>query len=273
MLILAYHNVVPAGVEIGGDSSLHLPVEHFAAQLDALRETHAVVPLTDVLSGGQGDGPRAVITFDDAYRGAVTVGIPELVRRAMPATIFVAPAFVGGRFFWWDAMTPAGAPGPAPAFRGHALEECRGDDAAVRRWAESRGRRSRTLPPEAACASEDELRAAATQPGITLASHSWSHPNLPRLDGARLEEELARPLAWLGARFEPVLPVLSYPYGLSSPAVESAAAAVGYRAGVVIGGGWMSPRRFRPFALPRLNVPAGLSQDGFLVRSSGLLVR
>ena len=275
LLILAYHNIIPDGVTIDGESSLHLPVARFAGQLDLLRKTHDVVPLDSVLGDRPATGrrPRAVITFDDAYRGAVTRGIEEVVKRGMPATIFVAPAFVGGRRFWWDVMTPAGASGLSESFRRQALEECRGADDVVRRWGERLGYRPTQLPDEWACASEDELRAAAAQPGITVASHSWSHPNLCRLGRAELEEELARPAAWLSERFESVLPILSYPYGLSSPAVERVAAAAGYRAGVVIDGGWVSHRPRNPFALPRLNVPAGLSQTGFLLRTAGLFPR
>lgn len=275
VLILAYHNVVAPGVAIGGDSSLHLSAANFAAQLDLLQATHDIVPLSAVLDGQllRDDRPRAVITFDDAYRGAVTIGIRELVTRALPVTIFVAPAFVGGRFFWWDAMTPADTPGPTEAFRNRALEEYRGADDAVRRWAERSGHRTQTLPDAAACASADELRAASSQPGVAFGSHSWSHPNLARLTTAELREELTRPLAWLRERFERVVPVISYPYGLSSPAVESAAEAAGYRAGVLVSGGWMARRPRNPFALPRLSVPAAISQNGFRLQTAGLFAR
>lgn len=275
VLILAYHNVVPTGVAIGGDSSLHLPATTFAAQLDLLQTTHDIVPLDAVLNGQlvRGHRPRAVITFDDAYRGAVTIGIRELVTRALPATVFVAPAFLGGRFFWWDAMTQADTPGAAESFRKRALQEHRGADEAVRRWAERSGYHTRTLPDAAACASADELRAASSQPGVTLGSHSWSHPNLLRLTSTELREELTRPLVWLRERFEHVLPVIAYPYGLSSPAVESVAAAAGYSAGVLVSGGWMPLRPRNPFALPRLNVPAGLSVRGFLLRTAGLFIQ
>lgn len=273
VLILAYHNVVPEGLAAGGDKSLHLPEAAFAAQLDLLQETHDVVPLEMLLNGGVAacDRPQAVITFDDAYQGAVTVGVREVVRRALSATIFVAPAFVGGRFFWWDAVTQATAPGPPESCRRHALEACRGEDAAVRRWAERAGYQISLLPDNAACASIDELHAAASQPGITLASHSWSHPNLRRLPTSELKAELTQPLVWLRDRFDHVLPVLSYPYGLASPAVESGAASAGYRAGVRVSGGWATRRPRNPFALPRWNVPASISHDGFLLRTAGLL--
>lgn len=273
VLILAYHNIVPDGVTVGGDSSLHLPRSAFASQLDLLRETHDVIPLETALLGlaAPSRRPQVVITFDDAYRGAMTVGIREVVDRGLPVTVFVAPAFAGGQFFWWDALTPSGAPAPMDAFRARALNECRGMDEVVRRWAEHCGCHTQTLHDAAACASLEELRAAAAQPGITLASHSWSHPNLPRLTAAELETELSRPLVWLRERFDRVLPILSYPYGLSSPAVERAAAAAGYTAAVLVRGGW-APAPLRDlFALPRLNVPTGLSRSGFVLRASGLL--
>lgn len=273
VLILAYHNVVPEGLAAGGDRSLHLPESAFGAQLDLLQETHDVIPLATLLNGGPGGDmrPRAIITFDDAYRGAVTAGVRQVVRRSLPATIFVAPAFVGGRFFWWDAVTEPSAPGPTEASRRHALEACRGKDDAVRRWAEQTGHELSLLPDNAACTSMDELRAAATQPGIALASHSWSHPNLRRLSMSELDDELTRSLSWLREHFERVLPVLSYPYGLASPLVESRARAAGYRVGVLVSGGWTSHRPRNQFALPRGNVPAGMSHDGFRLRTAGLL--
>jgi peptidoglycan/xylan/chitin deacetylase (PgdA/CDA1 family) len=273
VLILAYHNIVPSGADIGGDRSLHLPEARFAAQLDSLQATHDVVPLEALLDGDSARGrrPRAAITFDDAYRGAVTTGLREVVARALPATMFVAPAFVGGRFFWWDMVTPADAPGPTDALRTFALEECRGMHDDVLQWADGSGYRLTPLPAHAACASEDELRVASKQPGITLASHTWSHPNLGRLRPAELEEELTRPLEWLRARFDSVVPALSYPYGLASPSVERAAERAGYRAGLLVSGGWMPRRSRNPFALPRLNVPAGLSPNGFVLRTAGVL--
>jgi peptidoglycan/xylan/chitin deacetylase (PgdA/CDA1 family) len=275
VLVLAYHNVVPPGIAVGGESSLHLGEDSFAAQLDLLQQTHDIVSLEELLKGGPASRhrPRAVLTFDDAYRGAVTAGVRHIVSRALPATIFVPPAFLGGRFFWWDDVTQPRARGSAEAFRTFALERCAGADEAVRRWAAASGYETRTLPEVAACASIDELRAASDKPGITLASHTWSHPNLARLPPSQLHDELARPLAWLRERFDRVLPVLSYPYGLASPKVERAAASVGYRAAVLVTGGWAPPRPCNLFALPRWSVPPGVSLDGFFLRTAGLFCR
>jgi peptidoglycan/xylan/chitin deacetylase (PgdA/CDA1 family) len=279
VLVLAYHNIVPAGAEVRGDRSLHLPLAAFTAQLDWLAARYEVVPLEHVLRES-GDArhapprrPRVVITFDDAYRGAVTVGVPELVARGLPATFFVAPAFVGGRSFWWDALALPGEAELDPEMRRHALHECRGEDAAVRQWARDMGRMERPVPEHAWCVSEAELCTAAHQPGISLGSHTWSHANLARLAEDELREELVRSLAWLRERVARMSGCLSYPYGSYSRHVARAAADAGYDAALRIDGGWMCEPAADRFALPRLNVPAGLSRNGFILRTAGLLCR
>jgi peptidoglycan/xylan/chitin deacetylase (PgdA/CDA1 family) len=272
-LVLAYHNVVPDGCPPFGDRSLHLPHRMFVRQLDHVLRTYSVVPLEDMLARPPAGGrrPRVAITFDDGYRGAVTLAVDELAKRGVPATLFVAPAFVGGNTFWWDAVTSSDGRSLDGELREHALQELRGEDQAVRQWAQERGFRIQAAPDYARAASEDELQRAVRHPGITLGSHTWSHSNLARLTVAELRSELARPLAWLRRRFTAVIPWLSYPYGIAVRAVEATLLAAGYRGALALGRGWFSPDRVNPWALPRVNVPAGLSFNGFVLRSSGLL--
>jgi peptidoglycan/xylan/chitin deacetylase (PgdA/CDA1 family) len=153
----------------------------------------------------------------------------------------------------------------------YALEALGGRDEAVRAWARESGLTVNAVPGHARGASIEELRAAVRHDGITLGSHTWSHPNLTRTSPSDLPAELARPLEWLRQNFDRVIPWLAYPYGLTSPAVERAAAESGYVAALRVSGGWLGSSRGRPFALPRLNVPAGLTLHGFRLRTSGLL--
>ncbi len=274
VLVLAYHNIVPHGAAVSGDRSLHLAQARFAAQLDALASTHDIIPLERALAGHAGERPAAAITFDDAYQGAVTAGVAELSRRELPATIFVATAFVNGGDFWWDALTAAGADAPAPSLRVRALVECAGEDARIRALAAREQLATPLSPPAHALgANERELATAAGVEGITFGSHTHGHPNLARLTGDALRAELELPLGWLRKRFTNVLPMISYPYGLSSPEVEHAAARAGYVAGFRIDGGWLERRAANAFALPRLNVPSGLSDAGFALRAAGVLER
>jgi len=268
-LVLAYHNVVPDACPPFGDRSLHLPCSVFVRQLESLLATHTVVPLEELLGAGPpGRRPRAAITFDDGYRGAVQIGVAELAKRGLPATLFVVPGFVGKGPFWWDAL--AAESGVDPVVRERALDELHGNDAEVRGWAAGQGMATSSVPEWALVASEDELRGATRHAGITLGSHTWTHPNLARLTGAGLRDELERPLAWLRQRFASAIPWLSYPYGLVTPAVEAAAREAGYTAALALGGGQFAPARVNRWAVPRENIPSGLSENGFVIRSSGL---
>ncbi len=268
-LVLAYHNIVPHGEPITGDRSLHLPVHSFAEHLDLLLRHCDVVPLDSVFDRTAGGRrPKVAITFDDAYRGTVAAGVTELVMRGLPATIFVVPAFLGGNSFWWDAVLPV-ARDRMDGFREWALSALRGRDQEIKAWAKAAGVRSLQLPLHALTATEEELRRAAAQPGITLGSHTWSHPNLTQLDADAVEQELTSPLEWLRQRFESVVPWLAYPYGLASPTVERAAAATGYHGAFGVTGSWLPQTNARAFALPRLNIPAGVTPNGFILRLSG----
>jgi peptidoglycan/xylan/chitin deacetylase (PgdA/CDA1 family) len=269
VLILAYHNVLPPGVPVAGDASLHMPFDTFVHQLDAIAESGAACRLDVAFRDGR--RWRVALTFDDAYRGLLRWGVPELDRRGIPATIFVTPAFVGGRSFWWDVL--AGEAGLADAVRVTAIENLGGDDARVRAWAEEAGVRSIEPPAHLCAADEAELSAAVATGSITLASHTWSHPNLCRVESERLDDELARPLAWLRERYESVLTWLSYPYGLTAPHVETAVRKTGYEGGLLVDGGWCGRGAGPSLRTPRLNVPAGISPAGFRLRLSGLAPR
>lgn len=272
-LVLAYHNVVPDDQAAGGDQSLHLRRGAFVRQLDELTRHCDVVPLERSFDPPHpGSRPRVVITFDDAYRGAVMLGVSELAARGLPATLFVAPAYLGGRSFWWDTL--AGSTGLTTEVRRRALETLRGREEDICRWAKEVGMPGSAVPAMAQAASVDEVLTATTHPGITVGSHSWSHPNLARLTGPEMADELVRSRDWLRTRFGTrFLPWIAYPYGSSSPDVERAAAAAGYDGGFRVDGGWL-PRAARPgFSLPRFNVPAGLSEPGFALRTAGFFCR
>ena len=111
--IVAYHNVRPDGEAITGESSLHIAERDFGRQLDYLAHRYDVVPLDDLLADdpvpvARRQRPCLSITFDDAYQGAVSIGVEHAARRGLPVTIFVPPSCLGRASFWWDAVDPAG---------------------------------------------------------------------------------------------------------------------------------------------------------------------
>ena len=276
LLVLAYHNIVPKGSKPAGDRSLHLPQTAFADQLDTLLETHEVITLGDAFAAQpperarHGKRPRAAITFDDAYAGALTVGVGELRARGLPATVFVTPAFLDGKSFWWDVLSDPTA-GLDVDVRQRALTDGRGLSADVLALAKQMGLSAREMPTHARGASTEELDAALGYEQITFAAHTWNHPNLLSLPDSELADELTRPLEWLGRFGDRALAMVSYPYGMADRRVQNAAHDAGYTAGFMIDGGWTTPAPRDPFAIPRLNVPAGVSHDGFVLRAAGLI--
>jgi peptidoglycan/xylan/chitin deacetylase (PgdA/CDA1 family) len=233
-----------------------------------LSATHDIVPLAALNSAPIGPRPRAVLTFDDAYRGAVTVGVTEIVKRRLPATIFVAPGILGTAT-WWDRLADATTGDVSPTLRDTVLSSHRG--LAREAFAEF-GPGSVSLPPWAEIAADHEVRTAAAEPGITVGAHTWNHPNLTTLGADDLATELSRPLAWLRGLGDNVLPWLAYPYGLTSPSVADAARRAGYIGAFRVDGGWMRsspPPPSQQFDLPRMNVPSGLSLNGFRLKVSG----
>jgi peptidoglycan/xylan/chitin deacetylase (PgdA/CDA1 family) len=272
-LILAYHNIIPDDAGGAGDRSLHLPRKGFAEQLDVLVELCDIVPLTAVLLERPPDArPAVAITFDDAYHGALTLGAEELRARQLPATMFAAPGLLGGCSFWWDAL--AGAADLADDIRMYALSALRGDGATVRAWAASAGRPLQEMPAWGRPGTESELAAWAAVGSFAVGAHTWRHANLARLTATEIADELTKPLAWLHERLGAnVLPWLTYPYGSSTSATAAAARALGYDAALAVTGGWLPRPVTDRYLLPRVNIPTGMTADGFRLRLAGIIGR
>jgi peptidoglycan/xylan/chitin deacetylase (PgdA/CDA1 family) len=268
-LVLAFHNILGPGQIPRGDRPLHLPLPVFEEFLDLLTASHDVVAL-DALDGPpSGARPRAAITFDDAYAGAIRYGLPALAARGLPGTIFVSPGILGRPACWWDRLANP-TTGLDPSIREQALGALRGEDDDVTRWALASGR-VLAAAAEFRIATEGELDSAANQPGVTLGAHTWSHPNLATLSPDELALEFERPLRWLRERFLSTRPWLAYPYGITSARVAEGAQRAGYVLGFLVTGGWVNTSKDAPMHLPRWSVPAGLSRRGFILHASGVL--
>lgn len=270
--MLAYHNIVPDDEPPAGERSLHLPLARFREQLDALQRSHDVVSLPDLLLPTRKHRrPIVAITFDDAYRGCVSLGLPELESRGLPATVFVAPGLLGNAACWWDQLASSRSGSLDPQEREQLLSALKGDHGAVLAHAPSRGIAASACPPLYGIATERELMDAARLRGVRFGAHSWTHRNLAALDQQELATELGPPLEWLRGRFSDVLPWLAFPYGLHSPTVVADAHRAGYRGVMRISGGWVSDADVAAGDLPRLNVPSAISTDRFMLKTRGIV--
>jgi peptidoglycan/xylan/chitin deacetylase (PgdA/CDA1 family) len=271
-LVLAYHNVVPDGSSAAGDIGLHLPLAAFRAQLDYISQYFRVVSLTQMLSGTwrQASSTMAVaLTFDDAYRGTLSLALPELERRGMPATFFVAPGILGDRTLWWDGLAATmDASLFSNSIRDRLLRDSDGTEEGVRALAAREALEMRGMGFYYRTATTSELTATLDDNLFTVASHTWSHGSLVRLSPTELVSELRRPMEWLNDLFPGrYVNAIAYPYGHHSLAVEIASARVGYEAGFGLSHSWivdLPPRLL--YRCPRLSVPAHISLDGFRLR-------
>jgi peptidoglycan/xylan/chitin deacetylase (PgdA/CDA1 family) len=269
-VVLAYHNVVPDELAGAGDASLHLPLSVFRRQLDLICRQCQPLPLVELLTGNwvpqSGRLPLA-ITFDDAYRGALALALPELAERNLTATVFVAPALLGDRTLWWDALAASWAGKREPNLRSRILETRNGRLEKARQMG-SNGAAWQDMPELLRTATEAELTRAVTRDECSVGSHTWSHASLTSLDRAAVAEELSRSRSWLRDRYgNAYIDAVSYPYGHWSPAVEQAAQVCGYRAGLALTRGSIRAGTVTGrFRVPRMNVPAGLSEIGIRLR-------
>jgi len=275
-LVVAFHNIIPDSEKPRGDRSLHLKLTAFKEILDWLPSCFDVVPLGDILqdSAGYQIRPRVAITFDDAYAGAMQLGIDELSRRRLPATIFVISTMREGQTFWWDALADP-REGLRPEIREKALVSASGRENAILTVARDRGWPFRELGGPFVASTWEEVAGAAGLMGIEVAHHSRTHANAAVLSRTELLAELATGRQELERRVPGARPWLAWPYGRSSARARSVAMEMGFDAAFRVDGG-PSRRLDVPnprFRFPRLNVPAGLTLEGFRLRAVGLLRR
>ena len=265
--IVAYHNVVPDPMAGRGDASLHLPLSRFLRQVDRLTRTHDIVDLREIDTAIRtpSSRPGAIITFDDAYRGAVTLAFPELARRGIPAVVFVSPGILGARSTWWDELAERGL--LSPELRTRALREFHGSGPAIRAAFTSESERI-SLPESYGIATRKELL-EHIGPGISVGSHAWEHEHLPSLDPTTLDRSLDRSLTWVRELDGACCGWLALPYGAGDRQLGRHALELGYEGVLRIDGGLWRPEPNRSF-VPRINVPAGLTPRGLEIRASGL---
>ncbi|MEX1258872.1 MAG: polysaccharide deacetylase family protein [Gemmatimonadota bacterium] len=271
LLILAYHNVVPDEDAAAAPDSLHLPLSRFRKELDLLERASHIVALESPDSAGSVEPrgkPRVALTFDDAYREAVELALPELLRRELPATVFLCPGLLDAERFWWDVFDARGA-------EGKVFQELAGDDGDVSRFLAGDPRRRKSSSEWRRPARMELLSPYLRdrEGAIRFGSHSWSHRNLAALEEDRLRDDLRSSWDWLERSVERPSRWLACPYGFNSPAVGRIAAGIGYWGALEIAGGWVPESGWDPFRTPRLNIPAGVSDEGFELRVSGVVQR
>lgn len=144
------------------------------------------------------EADAVAVTFDDGFRNFASRAWPILRERGIPATLFIVTEHVGGHNDW-----------------------------------ESAG--ERTSIPELPLLGWEELRQLAEE-GVTIGSHTMTHPDLTRLEPEAAEHEVAGSADRIEDETGRRPRCFAYPYGRANDAAErstgehyAVACAVGHR--------------------------------------------
>jgi peptidoglycan/xylan/chitin deacetylase (PgdA/CDA1 family) len=292
LCVLTYHRVAPICEESPLDQRLiSATPEVFAKQMSYLAKYYNVVCAETVLKSLETGAPlpkRAVmITFDDGYCDFAECAWPILKYYGLSATLFIPTAYPGRPelAFWWDRLhctllrSPyhelSGAPfGTLPlrtrkqrfaALRRlqvhvkslpHAEAMKLVDDVCERLSAPTLG---------GTVLSWDELRALVQQ-GLTIASHTRTHPILTRVSAAHLCDEIAGSRHDLQRELGNVLPIFCYPNGSHDDEVTSVVREAGYQMAFTGLDGHNDLTRTDPLRLRRTNITRRTSPAVFRLR-------
>ena len=171
-----------------------------------------VVSLEDLLTVPE-ETDAVALPFDDAFQTLAPIAAPLLREHDLPVTAFVVTGAVG-RTNEWGGRAARGIP---------------------------------TLP----LATWDHLAALATR-GVTMGSHTRTHPDLTACDPGRLEEELLGAAEELERRLGQRPTACAYPYGEVNKQVVAATARV-YRVGCTTRYAALRTAP-NPLCLPRLDM-------------------
>ena len=232
--ILIYHRVI---AEPDPLVSGEVCAREFDWQLTVLGRWFRVFPLPEAvarLRNGTLPLRAACVTFDDGYADNVTAALPILRRHGMPATFFLATAFINGGRMWNDTVieTVRRAPGTTLDARPVGLETLDIATLDLRRRVidrllaalkylpmEERQRRAGELSAASACELPSGLMMTTEgvlqlhKRGMEIGAHTVSHPILAKLEPERARAEIGDSKSRIEAITGAPVTLFAYPNG------------------------------------------------------------
>lgn len=225
--MLCYHAISPEW-----PASLSTTPDAFEAQLKLLkRRGYRPVGLTDLALSEESDEKLVAITFDDAFRSVVKLGLPIMERLGFTGTVFAVTSFHDDpRLLHWDGID---------------------------QWMDSPHQGE--LQPM----SWEELRELRNR-GWEVGSHTLTHPRLSEIDAAELRRELEHSKLACESALGELCTSLAYPYGDHNDEVVAATSAAGYEVAAILPVALRWSTRLR---IPRVGVYHADSQARFLAKT------
>jgi peptidoglycan/xylan/chitin deacetylase (PgdA/CDA1 family) len=256
----------------------------FVSLLEFISRHAQVVSLEQLVNAPayeSGDRVRVVLTFDDGYRDNYDNAFPELVRRRMPATIFVATQSVDqpDAHMWWDEidflvdrLTSENKDGLAQVLQSidvlwkpeephctlknrivdtlRELPTRERNDRVARLSSHNAGGRTRAR--DRLMLSWGEAREMSAR-GIAIGAHSVTHASLDELDGAELRNEIVACRDRIHQEIGRMPHLFAYPSGRFSRATKNAVQKAGFKIACTTKSGIYNTD-CDPLEIPRIDV-------------------
>lgn len=232
--ILIYHRVLPEPDPLRPNEP---DVAQFRWQMQLLARHFRPLPLAEavhLLQSGRLP-PRAVcVTFDDGYADNATLALPILRELNIPATVFIATAFLDGGRMFNDTLIESVRRLPdgrhdltdlglgerdlytihdRRALIGELIAQSKYLAPAVRdEWVWRLAARVPLPLPDDLMLRRDQVRALHAA-GIAIGAHTFSHPILARLDDAAVRAEIVRGVEDVSAVLGTRPSLFAYPNG------------------------------------------------------------
>jgi peptidoglycan/xylan/chitin deacetylase (PgdA/CDA1 family) len=274
LLILTYHRI------LDGEDPMRpgeMTREAFERHTGVLRRFFNVLPLAEAWKRTrEGTLPRraVAITFDDGYADNAELALPILLRQELTAAFFVATSFLDGGRMWNDTIIETVRRAPARVdledLGGGTLEldgaQSRAAAATrlVRAWkhlppperqsrVDELARRAGVHPPTDLMMRSDQVQALA-RAGMTVGSHTVTHPILAKIDDDEAEGEMRESRTRLESITGTPVTLFAYPNGRLGDDYEPRHAEIARRVGFELAlstDPGMVERDSDPYRLPR----------------------
>ena len=246
-----YHSVINEPVPGEALSYSGVGKGDFEWQIRYLIKNYRLISLGEYIqsrhNGHTVPSSSAIITFDDGYRGVYTTAYPILQRYSVPATVFVCTGSVENGTLQWDAKVDHLINSTQVQDLELEMEiPCHFDlstcDQKIAATYEIQRRLSRLAEQQRQQAMHQLETKLATQKGqmspnllpltwdqlkvmsdngISIGSHTLSHPNLTKVSRAQAQQEIGHSKEMIESETGRPVDFFSYPFGIFNAEVKA----------------------------------------------------
>lgn len=263
----------------------------FTAVLDLLQAGFNVLPLAEAvqrLRAGTLPARAVCVTFDDGYASNFEVALPILASKGVPATVFVAPGFLGGGRMFNDTVIEAvrRAPGQFDlrdlGLGLHTLLDARDRVLSIDRLLKELKYRdpverltlANRIAERVGSALPSDLMMSPAQvrklheAGVEIGAHTVDHPILARVDDDTARRQITESRQVLAAMIGAPVTAFAYPNGRPSLDYDRRHVTMAREAGFefAVSTAWgAATRTTDPFQIPRI-APWGRNLTSYAAR-------